>query len=43
MFQPNGYKETFAELPLSIKNEISHRAQAFKKLIAYLNTIHVTR
>lgn len=43
IFQPNGYKETFAELPLSIKNEISHRAQAFKKLIAYLNTIHVTR
>lgn len=43
IFQPNGYKKTFAELPLSIKNEISHRAQAFKKLIAYLNTIHVTR
>ncbi|MEP2237544.1 MAG: non-canonical purine NTP diphosphatase [Maribacter sp.] len=42
IFQPNGYSKTFAELPLSIKNEISHRAQAFKKLIAYLNSIHVT-
>ncbi len=42
IFQPNGYKETFAELPLATKNEISHRAQAFKKLIAYLNSIHVT-
>ncbi|WP_424000526.1 non-canonical purine NTP diphosphatase [Maribacter sp. IgM3_T14_3] len=41
IFKPNGYSETFAQLPLSIKNEISHRALAFKKLITYLNSIHV--
>ena len=40
IFQPNGYEETFAQLPLSIKNKISHRALAFKKLITYLNSIH---
>ncbi|WP_419211800.1 non-canonical purine NTP diphosphatase [Maribacter sp. X9] len=43
IFAPNGYEQTFAELPLSVKNEISHRAQAFKKLIAYLKTINVAR
>ncbi|TDT45530.1 XTP/dITP diphosphohydrolase [Maribacter spongiicola] len=41
IFKPNGYSETFAQLPLSIKNKISHRALAFKKLITYLNSIHV--
>ncbi|TDS15347.1 XTP/dITP diphosphohydrolase [Maribacter caenipelagi] len=40
IFQPNGYEETFAQLPLSIKNEISHRALAFKKLTTYLNSIN---
>ena len=42
IFKPNGYKETFAELPLSIKNSISHRGQAVQKLIAYLNNINVS-
>lgn len=38
VFRPAGYKETFAELPLSVKNRISHRAIAFGKLLRYLNT-----
>ena len=37
IFKPNGYQETFAQMPLSIKNEISHRGKAFKKLVAFLN------
>ena len=36
IFIPNGYNETFAEMPLNEKNKISHRARAFTKLIAYL-------
>ncbi|OQX84876.1 MAG: non-canonical purine NTP pyrophosphatase, RdgB/HAM1 family [Candidatus Omnitrophica bacterium 4484_70.2] len=30
------YKKTFAQLPLSVKNKISHRAKAFKKLKLFL-------
>jgi XTP/dITP diphosphohydrolase len=36
VFMPEGYDQTFAEIPLSEKNKISHRAQAMKKLIAFL-------
>jgi len=37
IFQPKGYDKTFAELPLEVKNKISHRGLAIKKLMAYLN------
>lgn len=34
IFQPDGYQSTFAEIDLIEKNKISHRADAFRKLIA---------
>jgi len=39
IFQPTGYTETFAELPLATKNTIGHRGKAVRQLIDYLDTI----
>jgi len=39
IFKPDGFEETFAELPIAIKNSISHRAKAVKKLLLFLNEI----
>lgn len=39
VFLPNGYKNTFAEMDLSEKNKISHRARAVQKLVEYLKTL----
>ncbi len=36
IFQPDGYDQTFAELGIEIKNQISHRARATAKLAEYL-------
>lgn len=36
VFLPDGYDKTFAELSLSVKNKISHRALAMQQLIDYL-------
>ena len=36
VFIPDGYASTFAELSSSVKNQISHRANAFRKLISFL-------
>jgi len=36
IFKPTGYNETFAQLSLGIKNEISHRGKATQKLIEFL-------
>ena len=37
IFVPENYTETFAELGNDIKNQISHRAEAVKKLIEFLS------
>ena len=36
IFQPEGYEETFAQISLAIKNNISHRGKATKQLIDFL-------
>ena len=37
VFIPEGYEKTFAELPISLKNSISHRARAMQQLAKYLS------
>jgi XTP/dITP diphosphohydrolase len=34
IFQPDGYSETFGEMDQDLKNKISHRADAFNKLVS---------
>lgn len=39
VFKPDGYDETFAEMPSEQKNKISHRGRATAKLIDFLKKI----
>jgi XTP/dITP diphosphohydrolase len=39
IFKPKGYTDTFAALPLTIKNQIGHRGKAIRKLIVHLQGI----
>ncbi|WP_372950481.1 non-canonical purine NTP diphosphatase [Mariniphaga sp.] len=39
IFLPISYDKTFAEMDLSEKNKISHRARAVQKLVEYLKTL----
>lgn len=36
LFVPDGYKESFAEMPLDLKNRISHRARALDAFVRWL-------
>jgi XTP/dITP diphosphohydrolase len=39
IFIPDGYEKTFAEISLNEKNQISHRAKAFNKMIDFLKNM----
>lgn len=39
IFKPTGYAETFAQMPLDLKNTIGHRGKAVTQLINYLENI----
>ena len=38
LFVPDGFDQTFAELPSAVKNRLSHRARALEKLRDFLGT-----
>lgn len=41
VFIPEGFDRSFAELGDAVKSRISHRAQAMKKMISFLNTLRI--
>lgn len=42
IFIPDGYQETFGELPSATKNALSHRARALKELLRWLEDAELT-
>lgn len=36
IFVPDGHQQSFGQLPLPIKNQISHRGKALEKMVAFL-------
>ena len=41
IFMPNGHKQTFSEMELTLKNSIGHRGKAVNKLVSVLNDMNV--
>jgi XTP/dITP diphosphohydrolase len=39
IFQPNGFDKTFAELPIEVKNSVSHRGKAVQQLYDFLQSL----
>lgn len=39
VFIPKGYRQTYAEMPQELKNQISHRGKALRKVKAYLENV----
>ena len=38
IFLPDGFDQTFAEMSMEVKNQISHRGRATQKLVEFLNS-----
>jgi XTP/dITP diphosphohydrolase len=39
IFKPDGFNQTFAEMDLSLKNQIGHRGKAVAELVEFLNSL----
>lgn len=43
IFIPEGHDRTFAEMPTEVKNTLSHRSRAFRKMVEWLRTAYKSR